>query len=367
MSAANGGSDRAQPSGPWRRIEEIVNGGASADELRIHRLHLIAARVWAAQGRTIPAALQVEQRLAAARAMAAPALLEKIRAAYSGPLMLHKGPELAARFPDPLQRPFRDLDLIVDDPAAAQAALLAAGFVEVDDPTRYGSVHHHRCPVAWPGIPLAVEIHRVPHQPRELPPVDVEDLFRRAVPSATGIPGLLAPEPSTHVVLIASHGWRHAPLGRLGDLLDVAAMLAAGDCSRASSRAETWGWGHMWKTVHRTTNALLSDERPTWPLRLWARHLGAPRERTVLERHIADVAAAACAQPPASATASVARTIKNKVFRQDGEAWDERLRRARVVFAHSFTPLSKHDEHAYILFQAPASCADERLPPVMSP
>ena len=131
MSAASGSSDRAQPSGPWRRIEEIVNGGASADELRIHRLHLIAARVWAAQGRTIPAALQVEQRLAAARAMAAPALLEKMRAAYSGPLMLHKGPELAARFPDPLERPFRDLDLIAEDPAAAQDALLAAGFVEV--------------------------------------------------------------------------------------------------------------------------------------------------------------------------------------------------------------------------------------------
>ena len=48
-------------------------------------------------------------------------------------LILMKGPEAAARYPDPALRPFCDLDFLVDDPAAAHRALMAAGFVEVGD------------------------------------------------------------------------------------------------------------------------------------------------------------------------------------------------------------------------------------------
>ena len=190
----------------------------------------------------------------------------------------------------------------------------------------------------------------MPHQPRELPPVERRGSVRTRGSQRnrdSGSAGTRTIHPRRPDRLRTAGGMR--PSAVVGDLLDVAAMLAAGDCSRASSRAETWGWGHMWKTVHRTTNALLSDERPTWPLRLWARHLGAPRERTVLERHIADVAAAACAQPPASATASVARKIKHTANRLDGEGWDEKLRRACIAVARANTALSKHDEHAYIL------------------
>jgi hypothetical protein len=38
---------------------------------------------------------------------------------------------VAAHYPVPPDRPFRDLDLIVDDARAAQAAFVAAGFLEL--------------------------------------------------------------------------------------------------------------------------------------------------------------------------------------------------------------------------------------------
>ena len=45
-----------------------------------------------------------------------------------------KGPEVAAHYPVPSDRPFGDLDLLVEDPEAAQRALIAAGFVEFGEP-----------------------------------------------------------------------------------------------------------------------------------------------------------------------------------------------------------------------------------------
>ena len=61
------------------------------------------------------------------RALVAPALLKRAREAYDGPLLLVKGPELTARYPDGARR-FGDLDLVAGDAEEAQAALLAAGF-----------------------------------------------------------------------------------------------------------------------------------------------------------------------------------------------------------------------------------------------
>ena len=71
------------------------------------------------------------------RAMAAPALLERIRTATEGPLLLVKGPEVARLYPDPALRCFRDLDILVPDAPATQRQLLAAGFQETGDPSLY--------------------------------------------------------------------------------------------------------------------------------------------------------------------------------------------------------------------------------------
>ena len=47
------------------------------------------------------------------------------------------------------------------------------------------------------------------------------ELLELTQPSATGVPGLLAPVPAAHAVLLAAHSWAHAPLRRLLDLIDV--------------------------------------------------------------------------------------------------------------------------------------------------
>ena len=97
-------------------------------------MELIAARAWRRQGRPVPDELRLDERIAAIRTLGVPVLLRRIRAAYDGTLILMKGPEAAARYPDPALRPFCDLDFLVDDPAAAHRALMAAGFVEVGEP-----------------------------------------------------------------------------------------------------------------------------------------------------------------------------------------------------------------------------------------
>ncbi len=119
----------------WRRVEEIVCATRSVDALRHHGVELIAARAWSGQGRPVPDELR--RRRAdrgypdAWRAGSTEAHREPHTTAT---LILMKGPEAAARYPDPALRPFCDLDFLVDDPAAAHRALMASGFVEVGEP-----------------------------------------------------------------------------------------------------------------------------------------------------------------------------------------------------------------------------------------
>ena len=71
-------------------------------------------------------------------ALTAHTVLEKARDAYDGRMLLMKGPEVASRYPNPADRPFRDLDILVDDPQSAQQSLIKAGFIEAGG----GATHH---------------------------------------------------------------------------------------------------------------------------------------------------------------------------------------------------------------------------------
>ena len=113
----------------------------------------------------MPEELRVDEQIAAIKALAVPVLLKRVRDAYDGPLVLMKGPEVGAHYPAPAVRPFCDLDFLVDDPAAAHRAMVAAGFLEVGDAARYDGAHHLR-PLAWPGLPLFIELHREANRPR---------------------------------------------------------------------------------------------------------------------------------------------------------------------------------------------------------
>ena len=324
-------------------IDSRLSWDASFEALRAHRLHLAAARLWQRDGLAVPAPWRAEQRAAALRAIAAKPVLAKVRAAYDGSLMLMKGPEVAACYPVASDRPFGDLDLVADDAPAAQAALLAAGFVELAEPDNYDE-HQHLSPLAWPGIPLAVEIHRRPNQPPWLNSVPSKRLFELTVPSATGVQGLLAPEPAAHAVLLVAHSWAHEPLGRLGDLLDVAAVLTGADRERATTLAREWAWERMWRTTLSAIEAVLGKRhRSRLSLLAWTRHLSVPRERTVLERHITRMVAPASSLPLADVPSAIFDVMNQTFAPGDGETWTTQARRSSLALAHAFSNGSRHD------------------------
>jgi hypothetical protein len=326
----------------WDRVDQLVDRAPSLEALRAHGLHLLATRLWRSRGLPVPADLLNEQRRAEMVSMAAPALLRRACAAYGGELMLMKGPEVAARYRHPSDRGFHDLDLLADDAPAAQRALIAAGFAQFGNPTTYDDAQH-LCPLIWPGMPLIIEVHRHPNRPPWLPFLSACDVLEHSVPSVTGVPGLVAPAPSAHALLLAAHSWSHQPLGRLTDLLDVAVVLAGGGRRRAGELARRWGWDGIWRVVLAAADAILGDNAPPLSLSVWARHLRSARERTVLEDHFARLAAPASAVPVTRAPGALAGAVRCTATPREAEPWADKLRRSRLAFAHAFTHKSDHE------------------------
>lgn len=325
-------------------IQRFVETAPSLDALRKHRLHLAAARLWQSHGREVPADLRSEARVAAVRAMLARFILAKVRSACEGPLVLMKGPEVAAHYPVASDRPFCDLDLLVEDPVATQRALVAAGFVQYGKSEAYAGLQHGP-PLMWPGTPLVVEIHNRPSQPFWLAPASARSVLRSAVPSATGVSGILAPEPAAHAVLLVAHAWTHDPLGSMGQLFDTAALLASADDGRADALARAWGWEGMWKTTLAVMDAVIGGmHRRSLALTLWARHLLGMRERVVLESHISRLAAPLWSLPPGDAPRAIACALRYTASPESDEDWTTQLRRSSLAIAHAFRPDSDHEQ-----------------------
>ena len=121
----------------WDRVDQLLERAPHVEALRLHRVELLEARRRRAAGLELGPELRADEAQAIADELAALPLLERVRAAWDGPLVLFKGPELALDYPGPRLRRFGDLDVLTDDAEAAQAALLAAGFEEVCDPDLY--------------------------------------------------------------------------------------------------------------------------------------------------------------------------------------------------------------------------------------
>jgi hypothetical protein len=285
------------------------------------------------------------ERLGAAFALAATAHLTRARAAVDGPLLVVKGPELAALYPEPALRIARDLDLVAPEAAAAQAALLSAGFVEAGDPDLYGRAPHE-LPLAWPGLPVEVEVHARPNWPRWLEAPPAAELLDGAVPSASGVDGVLAPAPEKHLLVVAAHAWTHGPLQRLRDLLDVALLAAVADRAEAARLAQAWGLGRLWRTTAAVADALFLGEPPPRALRGWARNLAEARERTVLEQHAARWRCWWDALPPGLAAKATFDELREDATPEPGETWGAKLSRSRRAVRNAFVRRSEHDRDA---------------------
>ncbi len=293
----------------------------------------------------MPDELRVDERIAAIRTLGIPVLLRRIRSAYGGTLILMKGPEAGARYPDPALRPFCDLDFLVDNPVAAHRALMASGFVEVGDAARYEGVHHLR-PLAWPALPIAIELHHEPNCPKWLAPPATAELLDLVRPSTTQVAGLLGPVPAAHAVLLAAHSWAHEPLGRLLDLIDVVVVLEDDDDRRlARELAHRWGLEGVWRTTIGVADALLERQDSATALRIWARHLAAMRERTVFETHLTRWAGAVSGLPykRMRALGGATRIFTDAARPRGDERWSDAMRRTRLAIVNAPLPQSEHD------------------------
>ncbi len=329
----------------WAAVDEITSAPVGVEALRRHGLHLIAAHARCARGEPLHPELRREQQRAAARALAAPVILRRACDAFDGPFLLMKGPEIAARYPQPTMRPYIDLDLLVDDPEGARAELLRAGFSEVGDPARYAGAHHLR-PLVWPELPLPIELHRTINHPSWLRPPATAGLLACSQPSAIGVHGLRALPPGAHALVLALHGWAHEPLRRLLDLLDVAVALEGGrGRDPASELARDWGVRRLWQTTLNAVDALLYGRGDTFALRVWARHLRQLRERTVLEGHMARFAGPACGSPShlPRALVAAAGAFTAAAGRKSEERRVDAARRTVYALADAFLAQSRHE------------------------
>ena len=327
----------------FKGVDRLVDRSAGISGLRAHKVHLLAARRFRELGRTVPPELADEEQASAIVALGSSLVLEQIRAVYDGPLLVMKGPEVAALYPDPALRPFGDIDLLAQHPDEAQNALIRAGFEPVGHADSYYSDRHHLRPLSAPGLPLRVEIHRSPEWVGWSAPPPLEALVAAAVPASVGTEGFLAPSRAAHTLLLAAHSWSGAPLRRLLDLIDVALLANGVDDAELESLARQWDVFGVWKTMIAAAEALLLRGAEPWSLRLWARDLAAVRDRSVVENHVRRMAAPFWALPPRRAVALSASNLAVMVKPGPGESWSKKLGRSRRAFRHAFHDLNDHN------------------------
>jgi hypothetical protein len=327
----------------WDGVDALIDRAPAIADLRTHRLHLLAARRWRLLGLPVPADLAQEELEAAFVALAAPAVLREVRSACDGPVIVMKGPEIAACYPDPALRPFADLDLLVPDAHAVQRALIAAGFRPIGDAGLYQEIHHLR-PLHSPSLPLYVEVHSRPKWLDGRRPPSFEELVADARPTSLDVDGVLGLAPSHHALLIAAHWWAHEPFSRLGGLLDVAAVVEGRDPIEVASLSRAWGVAKLWRSTTCLADALFFDEGSPWALRLWARNLREVREQAVFESHLRRAIGGFWALPVHEALRCSGASLLRTMTPGPGESWRAKLQRARGALWRASTRRSEHEE-----------------------
>lgn len=333
---------QAFPDGLWAAVDRLVDSAPTVADIRSHRLELFAARRWRDLGRDIPDDIVQLERASAVVALTVPTLLERIRDAYGGPAILHKGPEVAARYPDPALRLFGDIDLLVTDAEEAQQALLRAGFEVTGDPELYVDIHHLR-PLRWQDLPVVIEIHSRPKWVDSLSSPTVAELLDAAEPSAVA-EGYLALPPAEHALLLAAHSWAHEPLRRLRDLVDIAAVANGADASRIETIAGRWGASRLWHATEEAVAFLFAAGRRPVSVRTWARNLAQVRERTVLEHHLQRWFSDFWVLSPTQAAATLPHTFVNDVSPGPQETWGTKLARSGRALRNAKRRRSEHQD-----------------------
>jgi hypothetical protein len=323
-------------------VARLIDIAPSLDSLYWHRLHLLAAERLRTLGKPLPPWLAEQEKLAVPLALAATAVLERVMETWAQPVVVIKGPEIARLYPYAAARTYRDLDFLPPDASAMRHALVASGFHEIGAPETFVDAPHGR-PLWLPEYPLVVEIHRQPNWPRWMDPPDKRELLDAAVPASFGPEGLLVPNPTHHVLLVAAHAWAHGPLHRLRDLLDVALLTEQVDRAEILRTARRWKLARLWSTTEEAVERLFRGERLPGLLRVWARNLEEARERTVLENHLGRWFGAYSTVSTPRAFGVMLSSIGADVRPLRDETWRKKLSRARLATRNAFASRSAHD------------------------
>ncbi len=344
---------------PWPALDAVLARAPDFDALRHHGLHLLAARRLRGLGQPIPPGVVDEQRAAAAMGLVAPLVLRAVREAVSGEILLMKGPEVGAYYPDPSTRPFTDLDVVVADPAGVHRALRAAGFVEVGDPALYVDIHHLR-PLVLPELPVPVEVHAHPKWVSWRDAPDVGELLRAAVPCRTGVEGVVTLSPAQHALILAVHSWAHEPLRRVADVLDVAAVAYHADGEELEAIALAWGIARLWHTTAAVSGALFGERAPALAARVWGAGVLNVRERTVLEAHLESWFSPFSALPRDRAALAMGKAMLMDIRRDKGDSWPRKAQRSSRAILNAFRGRSHH--HRTLDGRGEDSVATDRTP-----
>lgn len=328
----------------WQRLDALVDRAPRPDDLIAHRLQMHAVSRYRRIGRDVPAVLASLEAPTVATNLALEPFLARIKAATEAPLLVVKGPEVAARFPDPMLRPFSDVDVLVDGAERVREELLAAGFFEVGEAEKYVGIHHLR-PLAVGALPLVVELHHTPKWLAGTPGPTVRELLALARPSAMQVEGFLALPPAAHAVVVAVHSWAHRPLRRIGDLLDIALLVEAEDREEAEQCARAWGVSRVWRTTMAAVEATFGGQRVPLSTRTWARNIRDVRGRTVFENHLERWFSGWWQLPPGQALVQTAHRALADVRPADGETWSSKLRRSATAARRASVRVGEH-EHA---------------------
>jgi hypothetical protein len=324
----------------WDQVDLLLARAPHEQALRLHRVELLEARRRRAGGLE-PGSLFGDEATALVRDLAAIPLLARVRESWDGPLVLHKGPEVALDYPGPRLRSFCDLDLLTDDAAGAQAALLAAGFRRAREAESHG-VAHHLCPLEWPGLPLTVELHTRPNWAVGVPAPTADELVASATPGRLGVDGVAALPPAQHALVLAAHAWSHDQLGRLGNLIDVAVTLRRADESEVAALARRWGCSRMWRTTRAAIGAVFEGTGRSAATAAWARQLRGVRERSVLEWHVKSALAPVWGLPYRRIPAALTSRAWATAATVEAEPWRIKLRRAGLAVRNAGTARSDH-------------------------
>lgn len=176
-------------------------------------------------------------------------MIRDVRTLVDGPLVLMKGIEVAQLYHEPWRRDFVDVDMLVGEVSAADAALRDAGFQAL----------HQTASLVRAANPVTIELHRRPSSPRwaHFP---ADEVIAQSRPSRTGIDGVLRPRDDHHVVLVAWNYWRDGAC-RARDLVDLQLLRQRTTDEDVRATANDWGVGRIWEATSVLLDALEGDQK----------------------------------------------------------------------------------------------------------